>query len=139
MRYRDCRDNCPIPNGGYCPRHKTKKVAPWVRLCITRPDYWRLWEAGRGPGQLVPVVHDAEQRALEMPSLVARAWNLTRSLAAFVSDGCTFVSKDEYERRLTICDGCEFRSGNWCSQCGCKLSLKASGRAFQCPVGRWKR
>lgn len=35
----------------YCERHKVKKTAHWVRLCQTRPEYFRAWEEGRGPGQ----------------------------------------------------------------------------------------
>jgi len=65
------------------------------------------------------------------------AWDLVRSLADFVSDGCKLVAADEYRRRLEICDGCEERRDNRCRRCGCRLSLKARGRAFRCPLGNW--
>lgn len=74
---------------------------------------------------------------MTMPSMPVRAWNLARALAAFVADGCSTVSPDEYRARLEICDGCPFRRKNACTKCGCRISLKATGRAFNCPDGRW--
>jgi len=74
-----------------------------------------------------------------MPSLRRQAWNLATSLAAFVSDGLKLVDADEYKRRLEICDGCDRRSGGRCSKCGCNLAIKARGRAFRCPLGKWIR
>ena len=71
------------------------------------------------------------------PSLARQAWDLARSLAAFVADGCRTVSEEDYRRRLEICDGCEQRRSNRCMKCGCRLSLKAQGRAFRCPEGKW--
>lgn len=73
------------------------------------------------------------------PPLGRQAWNLTRSLAAFVADGCRTVSERQYRRRLETCDGCDRRRGNRCLECGCRLSLKARGRAFACPLGKWPR
>jgi hypothetical protein len=65
------------------------------------------------------------------------AWNITSSLAAFVTDGAKLVDKEMYAARLEVCDACDQRSGNRCGSCGCLLSLKASGRAFDCPLGKW--
>ena len=71
------------------------------------------------------------------PPLLRQAWNLATSLADFVADGCQTVTTQEYRQRLEICDACEQRRGNRCLKCGCRLSLKARGRAFQCPEGKW--
>lgn len=72
------------------------------------------------------------------PTLVQLAWNVSGAIGAFVSDGFRLVDKETYKKRLGICDGCEHRVGNRCSQCGCVLSLKATARAFQCPAGKWE-
>jgi hypothetical protein len=72
-----------------------------------------------------------------MPPLPRQAWNLARSLADFVADGMKTVTKEQYQRRLEICDACDRRRGNRCLECGCRLSLKARGRAFRCPIGKW--
>ena len=66
-----------------------------------------------------------------------RAWNLTAALAAFVADGLKTVDREQYEQRMTICDDCDKRQGNRCQECGCRLHLKARGRAFKCPLGKW--
>ena len=73
----------------------------------------------------------------QMPSLAQRGWNLATSLAAFVADGLQTVSTEQYEARLEICTGCDKRVDTTCSMCGCNLSLKAQGRAFECPLKKW--
>ena len=72
-----------------------------------------------------------------MPPLSKQAWNLVTSLSDFVSDGMKLVPEEEYRARLTICDKCDHRVNNRCQKCGCKLSIKARGRAFKCPVAKW--
>ena len=71
------------------------------------------------------------------PGILAQAWNLASSLAAFIADGCETVSPEDYSARLAICDTCDRRQGNFCRECGCNLSLKATGRAFKCPLNKW--
>lgn len=77
--------------------------------------------------------------AKNTPSLLRRAWNLTTSLASFVADGLRTVTKEEYEQRLSICDSCPERKDDKCLHCGCRLSLKARGRAFDCPLDKWPK
>lgn len=79
----------------------------------------------------------ADPRPLKPPSLPRQAWNLARSLADFVADGMHTVTADQYRQRLEICDACDRRRGNRCMECGCRLSLKARGRAFRCPLDKW--
>jgi len=78
-----------------------------------------------------------ELPVLTPPPLLKQAWNLARSLADFVADGCKTVTADQYRRRLEICDACDQRRHNRCMKCGCRLSLKARGRAFTCTEGKW--
>lgn len=70
-------------------------------------------------------------------SFARQVWNFTSAAATFISDGMHFVDKDTYAARLAVCDTCDRRSGNRCAECGCSLTLKASGRVFQCPLGKW--
>ncbi|MBI2477356.1 MAG: hypothetical protein HYV60_01500 [Planctomycetia bacterium] len=71
------------------------------------------------------------------PSLMRRTWNLAGSLASFLADGCKALTKEEFQSRLKVCETCDQRRGNRCLKCGCRLSLKARGRAFQCPLNKW--
>lgn len=83
-------------------------------------------------------IEQAEEAAARpMPALSRQAWNLGRSLAEFVSDGCRLVTTDDYRRRLEICDACAERTGNRCRRCGCRLAVKARGRSFSCPLNKW--
>jgi hypothetical protein len=84
-----------------------------------------------------PSTAGVDEASQKPPPLVRQAWNLARSLADFVADGCKTVSEEQYRGRLEICDVCDRRRGNRCLQCGCRLSLKARGRAFKCPLDKW--
>jgi hypothetical protein len=82
----------------------------------------------------------ANQTAPEhsFPPLTAHATNLFESVVAFVGDGCALVDDTEYRERLETCRACDRRNGKRCTACGCWIALKARGRAFACPLGRWQ-
>ncbi|MCA9046463.1 MAG: hypothetical protein KDA69_19205, partial [Planctomycetaceae bacterium] len=50
-------ERCQCEQPGWCERHGCSKPPHFHKLCRTRPDYFRLWEQGRGPGQSPEVVH----------------------------------------------------------------------------------
>jgi hypothetical protein len=75
--------------------------------------------------------------AAKLPPLSRQTWNLVHAIVEFVSDGLQTVTADQYRRRLAICDSCECRRNNRCLKCGCRLSLKARGRVFRCPLDKW--
>jgi hypothetical protein len=141
---------CECSGPGFCPRHKVVKSAHWVKLCQTRQNYFNVWEAGRGPGQAVPKnPAPAEPPPTtgrtgcggcgqkRSPSLLAQAWSLSKAVAEFVADGLKTVDKEEYRRRLEICEGCDRRENHRCAECGCFLAVKAKGRVWTCPLGKW--
>lgn len=54
----------------------------------------------------------------------------------------SFVSSEEYERRIGICNSCEHLrvvlGVNQCSLCGCLLMAKARLKAGTCPIKKWE-
>lgn len=72
----------------------------------------------------------------KMPPITTRIFNFLNAVKDFIEDP-TFVSKEQYEERLQICDGCDDRIDNSCRKCGCNLSIKAKGKAFHCPEKKW--
>jgi len=109
---------------------------------VDRPnDVKHANEKVEGPNQPDPggsASDPPEMRPVEtMPPLRRQAWTLARSLADFVADGLKTVTAEQYHERLTICDACPDRRANRCLKCGCRLSLKARGRAFKCPAEKW--
>lgn len=66
-----------------------------------------------------------------------RVFDFLQALAVFVADGCTTVTQEQYEERLTICQHCDYRAGNACSLCGCRLAIKARARAWECAANKW--
>lgn len=85
-----------------------------------------------------PVPATLDVPVVTEPSLARKLWNVSQSIAAFVSDGMQLVNDQEYASRLAVCDSCEQRIGDRCGCCGCHLTLKATARAFKCPLGKWK-
>ena len=110
----------PIP-----PRHSRRHAAHETMIEETMVESSSPTSSAPAPGRF--------------PSLPRQAWNLARAMADFAADGFHTVTAEEYRRRLTICDTCERRRGNRCLVCGCRLALKARGRAFRCPLGKWTR
>jgi len=70
------------------------------------------------------------------PPVTDMLWNVARDVATFIANP-RLASKEEYERRLSICDGCERRAGVQCGACGCVVSAKAGAKAWTCPIGKW--
>jgi hypothetical protein len=73
----------------------------------------------------------------EFPPMRKQMWNVARALAAFVANP-RFVAREEYVARLDVCHDCDQRRDERCLQCGCALSLKARGAAFDCPLRKWQ-
>lgn len=113
--------------------HVCKKCG--ARRTSDRPLFFRQCDATSHLDDQSP--RGRRRHGKTMPRLTQQIWNLAKSTAEFIADGCKTVSADEYGERLEICDRCDHRSGNRCAKCGCYLALKARGQAFQCPAGKW--
>lgn len=122
-----------------CQRHGCDKTEHWWKLCRERPEYFAIWERKLGPGQVLPASGESTSGDARPPSMAARLWSLSRALVEFVFDGCETVTADQYEDRLRLCDSCGERQEDQCGACGCLLSIKAKGRVWTCPLGKWPR
>lgn len=87
-----CRTDCPIIGGGRCPRHGLEKTAVWVRLCVSRDNYFLAWEEGRGPGQGVQVRPPRRPRGPggELRRILGCGWpcEFTRTMNAWGIEEC---------------------------------------------------
>ena len=136
-----CGDACSCPHGGYCARHAVAKSDYAVKLCQERTGYFRKYEQGIGLGQLARngKLIRTPPTPRELPPLRNQAVNFLKALARFAGDSFQCVGQEEFDRRVGICMDCELfirRSGR-CSKCGCCGKLKALGRIWKCPVGKW--
>lgn len=66
-----------------------------------------------------------------------RIERFARAVAEFVGDGLRRVTVEQYASRLAVCETCLKRCGFRCTECKCWLIVKARGRAFTCPLGKW--
>ena len=87
---------------------------------------------------MVPALSRTGEGSERFPPLTTQASNLFQAVVAFVGDGCGIVDDSQYRQRLEICRGCDRRAGKRCTACGCWIGVKARGRAFSCPIGRWQ-
>jgi hypothetical protein len=49
------------------------------------------------------------------------------------------VDQEEFDRRMAICETCEFlkRPAKQCSKCGCFMKLKTKIDRAHCPIHKW--
>ncbi len=68
--------------------------------------------------------------------VMARVGNALGAAVRFVRSGFATVNATEQERRLTICQACEYFDAAQvqCRQCGCYLSLKVRLASEHCPL-----
>lgn len=102
----------------------------WVCLCCG--DTRRSLAKRICPAKAASLAHPQT-----FPPITAQVFDFLAAIADFVADGCTLVTREQYGRRMQVCDNCDRRRHNRCLECGCQLSVKAQGRVFQCPLGRW--
>ena len=64
---------------------------------------------------------------------------MLRSVVAGVSGETITVSKDEMDRRISLCNKCEFYDSGpgRCKKCGCIAKYKSKLRTEHCPIDIW--
>lgn len=77
----------------------------------------------------------------EMPSgrqQVANFFDAVERTAMRLMRGKRVIaSGDVRKKRSEICDSCDLRSKNRCTQCGCQLLAKVALDGEKCPIGKW--
>lgn len=128
---------CSCCAAGWCERHQCDKNEHWWQLCRTRPDYVRLWEEGRGPGQNIENKPTGSE-----PSLLRKAWNFGTAVVRHASSGMQNVDDGTYTKRLDICRACSScdvpRMVCQEMNCGCALYIKARWTSERCPKDKWQ-
>lgn len=124
---------CECPQAGWCARHRCHKHPQWHALCRTNAGFFRLWEEGRGPGQIRP----------GEPGLVQKGIHFAAAAARHLANGCRQVSDEVYSIRLGICRACTSLdvSRMVCQEgaCGCYVERKAHWASEECPLQKWHR
>ena len=83
-----------------------------------------------------------QERQVSFPNVQTLALNLASAVGAEVKSrflGNDQIDLEEINRRLAICEGCEFfhSPSQRCKKCGCYLKWKTAWRSQKCPVGKW--
>lgn len=78
-----------------------------------------------------------------IPPLAKRAVKFAKAMVNWASSGFPTRSKEEVEKIMDICEGCEFFNGEGspfkiaCKKCGCS-SLALYVKTKVCPAGKWQ-
>lgn len=73
------------------------------------------------------------------PSIIKKVQNLSESIIEHMLDGMKSSKQTEQERRLEICNGCEFfsKENSRCGKCGCNMLIKTKWNSSRCPKNYW--
>lgn len=74
---------------------------------------------------------------IEFPSKKEQTLNFLSAAKDFIISGGQTVTKEQHKQRIEICNTCTARVNNTCALCGCNIIAKASGKVFECPIGKW--
>lgn len=71
-----------------------------------------------------------------------KTWRFFLAFFHHLRDGFRKVDGRRYRQRLEICNGCQLPDGptlknSRCRVCACIVSIKASWRSEDCPLGQW--
>lgn len=65
------------------------------------------------------------------------AYELKDLVKDTVTGNVEFISQDERNKRIQICNVCEYNRMKVCAQCGCMIDLKTKLKKAECPIGKW--
>lgn len=122
----------------YCVMCDSENLTPFIY-----PDYLACGVAIRAAESAfpeLPIEGAIEQTfySKELPGVLTMVQNFASTMANFAASGFAICTDDERERRLTICSGCDWFTGEKrCVKCGCFMMAKAGIQVVKCPVGKW--
>ncbi len=77
----------------------------------------------------------------QQPSILKKASNLAgagvRVIKAVTHRQRISASTEEQQRRLSICEVCEFSKNGTCQKCGCFIRFKTKLETEHCPIHKW--
>ena len=72
------------------------------------------------------------------PGVFQMAASFGTAIAKFAAGGFRTTGTELHQKRLAVCDDCQYRAGTTCILCGCILPLKAKMPHETCPIGKWE-
>lgn len=65
--------------------------------------------------------------------------SVVRNVRSVAAGNSLRLSEDDANRRLMICQQCEFfkEDQKRCNKCGCFMAVKTYLKAERCPIGKW--
>jgi hypothetical protein len=89
--------------------------------------------------ELHELKQDEKKVEKKKPSVAEMTWSFTSAMKDFAKSGFETVNKEDYDKRVEICNICPWRDNMTCTKCGCFINLKAKIKESKCPDDRWKK
>ena len=118
-------------------------VADCIALKTRHKTYCSWATKGGAYRQRVIDLSENPQITPAYPSVIEQAGNavsaMGRVFKAVVTQQAVAVSDEEQQRRLAICETCEFYDAikGRCTKCGCLGTFKAWIATERCPIDKW--
>ena len=85
----------------------------------------------------------AASQTLKQPSVGGQIKSASSAVSKFVKSGLSITPQDELDKRLSLCQTCEWwdsealgKTGR-CKKCGCSTWAKLRMATEKCPLGKW--
>lgn len=122
----------------------TCRKCPCPDICLQRPAFcaWAAKEP-QHPIEMKAICGRSKMERGELPSAGMQVGNalkaLSRVAGAVMTGKPVYVSQEERNRRLAICEACQYFVDNRCRKCGCFALAKIELATEKCPIDKWLR
>lgn len=124
--------------------HNTAPFRPWFNEQVN-PDFSSdALPALSSQPTVQAQVEAAEVNDPQLPSTMQMVWGLTTQVKNMMllatTKGQFMATPEETQRRMSICNDCEFflpEQNSRCSKCGCFMNFKTRLAASPCPINKW--
>ncbi|APW60494.1 hypothetical protein [Paludisphaera borealis] len=95
-----------------------------------------VWQRDQYRALVVQLATGQPPEPAAYPPLATMIGNALTAGVAFIKSGCSTVDQVEFDRRHSICEGCEHfdAAQDRCRSCGCMTNLKLWMASEHCPL-----
>lgn len=138
-------EHCPV-KCGECIAEKTKHFAYCNKSNPNHNQYSKKYidlilhlSCGAHYTSGTHIIISEHEEKKEYPGVGQQAKNLFGSVSNFIKSGMHIAEESIYQKRLEVCNNCEWfdHEAERCRKCGCFVKIKARLMSDKCPLNKW--